>query len=80
MSKDFPSNQPRSGLTLLTGEQLTDWAPLNDSIMGGASQAYCTVNSDGLVLRGNLVEEGGGFVSCRSPLFTPPTSPLIAEG
>ena len=72
MSKDIPSDQPRAGLTLLSGEQFTDWVSLNDSIMGGSSQADCTVNSDGLTLRGNLVEEGGGFVSCRSPLLSPP--------
>ncbi len=60
------------GKVLLTAHQFKDWSSLNDSIMGGASQAECSVNSDGLELHGLLIEEGGGFVSCRSPIFTPP--------
>ncbi len=49
-----------------------DWTSLNDSIMGGTSKATCSMQSDGLELKGELVEEGGGFVSCRSPVFKPP--------
>ena len=48
------------------------WSTINDSIMGGNSFAICSPQHYGLALEGNLVEEGGGFVSCRSPLFTPP--------
>ena len=40
--------------------------------MGGASQATCSITTEGLLLRGNLVEQNGGFVSCRSPVISPP--------
>ena len=40
--------------------------------MGGRSRAGCRVTPDGLVLEGELVETGGGFVSCRSPRLQPP--------
>ena len=48
------------------------WNCLNDTIMGGSSIADCKVTSEGLLLQGNVVEEGGGFISCRSQLFKPP--------
>ena len=57
---------------LINGLQFNNWTALNDSIMGGLSKAECSLNADGLELYGNLVEEGGGFVSCRSPIFNPP--------
>ena len=40
--------------------------------MGGSSLAKCRSSEKGLFLEGNLVEEGGGFVSCRSPIFDKP--------
>ncbi len=40
--------------------------------MGGSSNATCENTSNGLLLNGFLVEENGGFISCRSPLFSPP--------
>ncbi|MFL0791303.1 MAG: CIA30 family protein [Prochlorococcus sp.] len=40
--------------------------------MGGSSWAGCLVNPEGLVLEGELIEEGGGFVSCRSELLSTP--------
>ncbi len=49
-----------------------DWISINDSIMGGNSKASCYVSKDGLVLQGELVEEGGGFVSCTSPRYGNP--------
>ena len=48
------------------------WEPLNDDVMGGTSQAICIKSSIGLILKGSIVEENGGFVSCKSPVFTPP--------
>ena len=48
------------------------WATLNDTIMGGRSKAGCRLTPEGLVLEGEVVADGGGFVSCRSPLFRPP--------
>ena len=40
--------------------------------MGGRSQGQCQSGSTGLVMAAEVVAEGGGFVSCRSPLFSPP--------
>ena len=57
---------------LIKGSEFSDWQSLNDTIMGGSSRAFCRSSDQGLFLEGNLVEEGGGFVSCRSPLFRKP--------
>ncbi len=53
-------------------QEFQSWASLNDTIMGGSSQALISVTSEGLLLEGDLIEEGGGFVSCRSPFIEPP--------
>ena len=58
--------------SLITGSEFSDWESLNDTIMGGLSQASCSSSDKGLFLQGNLVEDGGGFVSCRSPIFDKP--------
>ena len=57
---------------LIKGSEFSDWKSLNDTIMGGSSRAKCSSSDKGLFLEGNLVEEGGGFVSCRSPIFEKP--------
>ncbi len=57
---------------LIQGSGFSDWKPLNDTIRGGSSVATCRSSDKGLFLEGNLVEEGGGFVSCRSPIFDKP--------
>ena len=57
---------------LIQGSEFSDWKSLNDTIMGGSSLAKCRSSEKGLFLEGNLVEEGGGFVSCRSPIFDNP--------
>ena len=57
---------------LISGSDFSDWESLNDTIMGGSSIANCHSSEKGLLLLGNLVEEGGGFVSCRSPVFYKP--------
>ena len=57
---------------LIQGSEFLDWKSLNDTIMGGSSRASCRSSDNGLFLEGNLVEEGGGFVSCRSPIFDKP--------
>ena len=49
-----------------------DWTSLNDTIMGGNSNAKCNIDSKGLVFSGEVVEQDGGFVSCRSPYLEPP--------
>ena len=57
---------------LISGSDFSDWKSLNDTIMGGSSIANCHSSERGLFLEGNLVEKGGGFVSCRSPVFDKP--------
>jgi len=59
-------------LLIFDKNNFSDWNHLNDTIMGGKSEAQCRVTSQGLLLEGNLVEDGGGFVSCRSPVLSPP--------
>ena len=59
-------------IPLIQGSEFSDWNSLNDTIMGGSSLATCRSSEKGLFLEGNLVEEGGGFVSCRSPIFDKP--------
>ena len=57
-----------------------EWFLINDTIMGGKSNAELSVNNNGLFLKGNLIEEGGGFVSCRSPNLIPPLNLSDYEG
>jgi hypothetical protein len=57
---------------VVAGEGFAGWHALNDTIMGGSSSGSCSVSAQGLVFDGVLVEQGGGFVSVRSPLFSPP--------
>lgn len=59
-------------LALVAGDGFGGWQSLNDTIMGGRSQGRCRSGSDGLVMQAEVIEQGGGFVSCRSPLFAPP--------
>ena len=47
------------------------WNSLNDTIMGGSSVAVCENSQSGLIFKGNIIEKGGGFVSCRSSIFKP---------
>ena len=47
------------------------WKTLNDTVMGGSSSAYCENSKFGLLLKGNIVEKAGGFVSCRSSIYKP---------
>jgi len=59
-------------LLIAAGPSFSGWSTLNDTIMGGRSSGRCSAGSDGLLMEGEVVEEGGGFVSCRSPDFVPP--------
>jgi hypothetical protein len=65
---------------VVAGDGFSGWHALNDTVMGGRSSAVCRVSSQGLVLEGEVVETGGGFVSCRSPLFSPPLDLSGFEG
>ena len=59
-------------LLVVNGDGFSGWLALNDTIMGGRSSGVCRVGPEGLVLEADVLEQGGGFVSCRSPLFSPP--------
>jgi len=63
---------PASEQTIVQGREFADWTSLNDTIMGGRSRAGCRATPEGLLLEGELIEAGGGFVSCRSPRLQPP--------
>jgi hypothetical protein len=54
------------------GDGFSGWHALNDTIMGGRSSGSCRFQSYGLEFDAKVVEEGGGFVSVRSPVFSPP--------
>ncbi len=56
---------------VFSSNDFDDWFSLNDTIMGGSSKAVCSASSKGLSLEGVVVEEKGGFVSCKSPIFSP---------
>ena len=57
---------------VVAGDGFAGWHALNDTIMGGRSSGTCSVTPRGLHFSGELIEQGGGFVSVRSPLFSPP--------
>lgn len=57
---------------LVAGDGFSGWHTLNDTIMGGHSSGSCRISAAGLVFDALVVEEGGGFVSVRSPQFSPP--------
>jgi Complex I intermediate-associated protein 30 (CIA30) len=59
-------------LLIVSADGFAGWQPLNDTIMGGRSQGDCRAGSDGLLMEAYVEPEGGGFVSCRSPVFAPP--------
>lgn len=57
---------------LVEKNQFFNWTCINDSIMGGNSKAFCSTDTSGLTLKGDVIERDGGFVSCSSQLFDPP--------
>jgi len=59
-------------MLVVAGDGFSGWQALNDTVMGGRSSGQCSVTSQGLHFEALVVEAGGGFVSCRSPLFSPP--------
>ncbi|MEB3257419.1 MAG: CIA30 family protein [Cyanobacteriota bacterium] len=75
----IPSSTPPSR-SVLPGGSFSGWHALNDTVMGGRSRGACTVQSTGLHFDGEVVEEGGGFVSMRSPLFSPPLDLSATKG
>ena len=71
MNQKLTSLPPEDQI-IATGNSFINWTSLNDTIMGGSSDANCRLSSFGLVLEGELIEEGGGFISCCSEVFNPP--------
>ncbi len=65
-------SEPPSQFVISSQEQFELWEPLNDTIMGGSSQSFCRSTHDGLLIEGEVIEEGGGFISCRSPVLKEP--------
>ena len=70
--RDSSGSPGDASLMVVAGDGFAGWHSLNDTIMGGRSQGQCQSGSTGLVMTAEVVAEGGGFVSCRSPLFSPP--------
>ena len=66
--------------TIITSSDFDEWFAVNDTVMGGSSSALCKSSSKGLSLEGIVIEENGGFVSCKSPLFSPPLNLSIHKG
>ena len=56
---------------LFQKKEFEGWETLNDTVMGGSSSAYCENTNSGLLLKGNIIEKAGGFVSCRSSIYKP---------
>ena len=56
---------------LFQKKEFEEWKTLNDTVMGGSSSAYCENTNSGLLLKGNIIEKAGGFVSCRSSIYKP---------
>jgi hypothetical protein len=79
---DSASAEPLSpsARSLVRGDGFAGWHALNDTVMGGRSSGACTVGPEGLRFDGEVVAEGGGFVSVRSPLFSPPLDLSAASG
>lgn len=64
-----PASSP---LPVVADGGFSGWQALNDTVMGGRSSGSCRATNSGLILEADVVEAGGGFVSCRSPLYAPP--------
>ena len=72
MSADQARKGSEQSRLVVSGAGFSGWHALNDTIMGGRSSGSCRIDSHGLSFDGELVEAGGGFISVRSPLFSPP--------
>ena len=67
-------------LLIVGSSEFSSWMTINDTIMGGSSQASCKSIANGLCLEGNVVEKNGGFVSCCSPILKPSLDLSCFEG
>lgn len=59
-------------MEICAGINFYGWQALNDTVMGGRSSGSCVADESGLKFDGLLVSDGGGFISARSPLYSPP--------
>lgn len=75
-----PCRSDAAVLPVLSGAAFSGWHALNDRIMGGSSSGACRVGPGGLDFDGEVIEAGGGFISCRSPLLSPPLNLEAHEG
>jgi hypothetical protein len=76
-SSASPASRSRG---VVEGAGFAGWQALNDTVMGGRSSGQCAAQPDGLHFDGEVVEQGGGFISVRSPLFSPPLDLSSARG
>lgn len=67
-------------MEISSGQNFSGWQALNDTVMGGRSTGVCAADQTGLRFDGLLVSEGGGFVSARSPLYSPPLNLSAYQG
>lgn len=74
------ASDPSPSRPLVSGSSFSGWHALNDTVMGGRSSGTTAVGPEGLRFEGEVVEEGGGFISVRSPLFSPPLDLSAARG
>ena len=79
-SSPDPTPSPATGRSLVSGSGFSGWHALNDTVMGGRSSGTTAVGPEGRRVDGAVVEEGGGFISVRSPLFSPPRDRSEARG
>jgi hypothetical protein len=75
-----PSATGPGTVPLICASGFSGWHALNDTVMGGRSSGCTAVGPEGLRFDGEVVEQGGGFVSVRSPLFSPPLDLSGASG
>ncbi len=63
----MPSSQQKTNQILFTeNSELTNWIIINDTVMGGRSQANVVLKDDFLLFEGDLsLENNGGFASTR---------------
>ena len=72
MDRDHTRDQqPADRLLIVSGTGFSGWSTLNDSIMGGRSSGDCVAGTQGLLMESQVIEAGGGFVSCRSADYVP---------
>ena len=79
-SKATRISSPTVALGRASGRPL-EWYVLNDTVMGGkSSSSLCEVAGGGLIFRGEINLDGGGFASCRTLIDSDETLGLGSSG